>query len=279
MIIPVRDGSALLARCLEPLLDQAEAVGGEVLVVDDASADDTAATARALGADVVEVAAPAGPYHARNLGWRSTSRDVVVFTDVRCRAHPGWLTAMTSALARPGRAIAGSEVTVTPGAGLARRASLRLEPMSATRSVAHPYLPFVPTCALAIRRATLEAVDGFREVESGGDVDLCWRVQLHLLGEVGIADGAAMDWEPRASVRGLLSQYHRYGRNSRWLQDEYADLGGPDDQVAARWRTWGVAGRDLLRRLPHLRPAEWAPATLESACRVAAIEGHRSGPR
>ena len=52
-----------------------------VIVVDDASTDDTSSVAASLGARVVRVEVNAGPANARNVGWRAAATPYVVFVD------------------------------------------------------------------------------------------------------------------------------------------------------------------------------------------------------
>lgn len=272
VVIPARNAAGLLEGCLRSVLPQAVTLGAEVLVVDDASVDDTAERAEQLGARVERSPRPQGPYAARNRGWRACSSDVVVFTDVRSRARDGWLAASVALLRDP-VAIVGADVTVVaePGAGVAARAAAHRQPLLASRAVTDRHLPFVPTCSLATTRAVLEAVDGFADVRGGGDVDLCWRVQDAGLGTVAVA-GVGMDWVPRTSVRDLVGQFHRYGHNTAWLQRRHDRC--PEDPVVPRWKGWGGAVRESLagRHEPTADPAVLA---LDVLCRVAAYEGHR----
>ena len=61
VIIPARNEATTIARLVHAVLDQAPpGVGVEVLVVDDGSADDTPAVARAAGARVLELGSRAG---------------------------------------------------------------------------------------------------------------------------------------------------------------------------------------------------------------------------
>ncbi len=65
----------------------------EIVVVDNASTDDTAAVARSLGANVVTVTNSRGPYYARQLAASESRADILLFTDGRCRPLPGLLDA------------------------------------------------------------------------------------------------------------------------------------------------------------------------------------------
>ncbi|MGW5229601.1 glycosyltransferase [Nocardia niigatensis] len=84
VIVPARNEEAALGETLRALLDAAAAVGPEhdidILVVDSASTDGTAALARSLGVRVVESALP-GAARARNLGARHAHGELLVFVD------------------------------------------------------------------------------------------------------------------------------------------------------------------------------------------------------
>lgn len=272
VVIPARNAALLVEGCLRTVVPQAEAMGARVVVVDDASTDDTAARAEALGARVERSPRPQGPYAARNRGWRRHGTDVVVFTDVRSRAHDGWLAGSVDRLRDP-VAIVGADVRVVAGAGtgVAGRAAAHRQPLLASRSVTDRHLPFVATCSLATSRRVLEAVDGFADVRGGGDVDLCWRVQDAGLGTVAVAD-VGMDWVPRSSVRALVGQFHRYGSNTAWLQRRHDAC--PEDPVVARWKGWGGAVRESLAAR-HEPTADPGVLAVDVLCRIATYEGHR----
>lgn len=224
VVVPVRNAADLVAGCLESLMPEAAASDGRVIVVDDASDDGTPAIAQRLGAEVVRSDRPAGPYAARNVGWHHGSSPVVVFTDVRCRAREGWLTGLLDAL-EPGVAVAGGDTWALPGRRLSERFAHRRQLLLAEDLLADEYLPYLPTCNLITSREVLEHLDGFAEVRSGGDVDLCWRVQLEGLGAVIYAPKAAMDWVPRTTVRAVLSQWSRYGRSRIETVARFTDHG------------------------------------------------------
>lgn len=98
VVIPVRDDAVLLRRCLAALRAQ-RMPPVEVLVVDNASRDDTAKVARAHGARVVFEAAPGIPAAAA-AGLDAASGDVVARLDADCVPPPDWVERIASAFAR-----------------------------------------------------------------------------------------------------------------------------------------------------------------------------------
>jgi glycosyltransferase involved in cell wall biosynthesis len=81
VIVPVRDGAEVLARCLEALR-HSQGVAWECIVVDDGSTDDSATIARDCGARVLHIGLPGrGPGQARNLGARAARAPLLCFLD------------------------------------------------------------------------------------------------------------------------------------------------------------------------------------------------------
>lgn len=225
VVIPVRDGSELLGPCLDTVMPEVHGLGARLVVVDDASDDDSAAIAAGAGADVIALPRPVGPYAARNIGWRSSPADVYVFTDMRCRARPGWLGNVAGAACAPDVSVAAGISLVSEGGGLATRAMHRLQPFDTRRAQSHAFLPWASSANLAIRRDVLQALNGFKEVRSGGDVDLCWRAQLELGGRLAVVEDGLMEWVPRGTVASCMRQWYRYGRHHPELYARFAEHG------------------------------------------------------
>ncbi len=249
IVVPVRNVRDLLRECLEPIRRQL-AERDALVVVDDASSDGTADAAERLGARVIRRGKPGGPYAARNDGWRGCAQDYILFTDVRCVVRPGWLERIRAAAAGGGDLIF-SDIAVRGGHRLAERVAERRQHLLVRHYAATPYfLPYFPTANLAVRRAALEQVDGFRIMPSGGDADLCWRVQLAGFDRVCAIDETLMEWRPRPTVPALLEQWAKYGRSGARLRMEYADRGAPVKPALHPLHAVARHARRTGRRLP-----------------------------
>lgn len=95
-IICTHNRASQLAPCLQALADLAEPVGGaEIIVVDNASDDDTPAIlkqAKAANPRLRIVTEPTlGLAHARNAGLAATNAPLIAFTDDDATPEPDWL--------------------------------------------------------------------------------------------------------------------------------------------------------------------------------------------
>src|SRR3954467_15183072 len=99
IVVPTRNRADRLRALLASLAEQ-QAPPFEVIVVDNASEDDTlAAVADADSAEDAHIRGihlpqPMGPAIARNRGWRAARGRLIVFTDDDVVARPGWLSAI-----------------------------------------------------------------------------------------------------------------------------------------------------------------------------------------
>ena len=104
VVIPTHNRSARLRRLLDGLRAQHVDGGFEVVVVDDASTDDTPEVVAELARSYPHpfhyerLERNAGPAVARNRGWRIATAPLVAFTDDDCVVEPGWLAALVGAL-------------------------------------------------------------------------------------------------------------------------------------------------------------------------------------
>lgn len=101
VVIPARNAACALAACLASVnrLDPAPL---EVIVVDDASSDETATIAERAGARVLRLAANKGPGLARNAGVHVARGSTIAFTDADCQVPEDWLAVFHREL-DPGR--------------------------------------------------------------------------------------------------------------------------------------------------------------------------------
>jgi glycosyltransferase involved in cell wall biosynthesis len=174
VIVPVHDGAATLAAALSALARQEATEAYEVIVVDDGSADASAAIAeRGPGPVTVLRQEQAGPAAARNRGAEAARGAVLCFTDSDCFPHSGWLAAGLAALEQAD--LVQGAVRPDPGA--------KRTPYDRTLAILRES-GLYETANLFVRRELFEALGGFEvwlEPEVGKplaeDVWFGWRAR------------------------------------------------------------------------------------------------------
>jgi glycosyltransferase involved in cell wall biosynthesis len=100
VIVPVRNGGAVLGRCLEAI-NRSRGVDWDCIVVDDGSTDDSADIARRHGAQVLASLRPhAGPGQARNRGAQVARAPLLCFVDADVLIRPDTLAQFALLFAR-----------------------------------------------------------------------------------------------------------------------------------------------------------------------------------
>ena len=153
VIVPVRDRATLLEDLLTSLAAQAYR-DFEVIVVDDASIDDSAevaehASARGEPIRVVRLSDAGGAVNARVAGVRKARGEILAFTDSDCRPDPEWLDAIVT--------------TIDAGADLVQgltRPSRAAGPLERTVA-SYGDDGLYATCNVGYRRSAFDAAGGF----------------------------------------------------------------------------------------------------------------------
>ena len=213
IIVPVRDRSQMLDKCLGALGDQAPLV-----VVDDGSRDPALTTSICArhGATLFRLEPGRGAAAARNAGVAATSTEFVGFVDSDCIPHARWLHDLLPHFADPAIAAVAPRIVPRLPAGPATSRKVFTTMRSPLDMGPHEGLvtprgaiPYVPTAALIVRRAALEPPFD-PSLRYGEDVDLVWR--LHDAGwEVRYVPQVLAEHDEPTNWRGLLTRRFRYG--------------------------------------------------------------------
>jgi len=114
IIIPVRNGAATIARCLETAL-ASRYERFEVIVVDDGSDDRSAEIIKTFPCTLVQLPRPSGASRARNIGARHSHGDILFFTDADCLLNEDTLAIAVASLTAAGRGVVvGGTYTMKP---------------------------------------------------------------------------------------------------------------------------------------------------------------------
>lgn len=234
----------------------------EVVLVDNASGDDTAATLAEMAAasplciQALATEGNRGPAPARNLGWRATTAPLLAFVDDDVEPAPGWLEAGLAALAAdPGVGVVQGRTTPPPGTDTGS-----LAPWSLFHDIDGPDHYFAG-CNVFYRREAVAEVGGFDEAIGwwGEDTALGWAVQAAGYGRGFAADAVAVH---PVEVRPLA-----WWLRQAWNERQMIGLGRafPAYRQAAFWRPWAFRRRDALFVLAVVGVVGarwWPPAAL-----------------
>jgi glycosyltransferase involved in cell wall biosynthesis len=184
VIIATRNRMHAMPGCLDSIAASLAAAGlrdAEIVVVDNGSADDTAAAvvlawARDRGISLQAVAErKPGLSHARNRGVRHAQGRLLLFTDDDCRLEPGYIgqllaydAADAGLVLRGGRVVLGNgsdlPLTVTPAT---RKTWSKASPPR------HENIgTFILGCNMTMRRALFDRVGPFDERFGGGSAPI-----------------------------------------------------------------------------------------------------------
>jgi len=182
-----------VGACLDALCLQAADHGGEILLVNDGSTDNTAeAVARYPGVRCI-TQANAGPAAARNRGAAAARGVIILFTDDDCVPAPGWLRAMLQPFRDP-------EVVAVKGTYRTHQRNLlarfvQIEYEDRYRMMSNlDCIDFVDTYSAAFRRDRFIEMAGFDTsfpVACAEDIELSYRMS---------ARGWKMKFAPAAVV-------------------------------------------------------------------------------
>ena len=227
IVIPAFERETQIRACALSLLAQDYEEGQrEVLVVDDGSPRSLKTVLEDLPITFLRLASNRGPAAARNYGAKHARGQILVFVDSDCEAHQRfWLRTVVSGFIGEKVIAVGARVVSPPGQSVAARFEAVRSPldMGSIRSpvgFGHP-VPFLPSCALAVRRREFLESGGFDEhFFPGEDVDLVWRLA---------AAGHHLTYEPTAEIlhhhrvkwRELLARRYEYGSSEAAVQSRH----------------------------------------------------------
>jgi glycosyltransferase involved in cell wall biosynthesis len=211
VIVPARNAEAQVRRLCEGLRRQTVSPDAfELLVVDDASTDHTAAAVSAEPrAQLIRLPRCVGPYPARNVAAARARGDLLAFTDADVLPAPDWLE-------RGIRAFDSPEVDLIAGGiriPLGERPSAVAMVDAARHLDQEGYVQrgYGVTANLWVRKAVFDEVGGFNErIMSGGDGEFGQRAQAAGKRLLYVPD-ARVDHPPREAPTELMRKGFRIG--------------------------------------------------------------------
>ncbi len=227
------------------------------ILVDNNSRDQTWPYLQALAAQAntdgyqffpIQALAIQSSYAARNAGVKQATSPILAFTDVDCRPTSQWLEQLMQPFTDPAIGFVIGAVQALPGSSLLEQYAARKKILSHENSLKHPYYPFGKTANLAVRYTVFEAIGLFRPyLTTGGDADLCWRIQSETQWQYAVAHDAIVQHRHRHDWQEFKRQWQRYGRSHRYLNELFGVTLAPE---LKSYQYLYRASRWLLKELP-----------------------------
>jgi cellulose synthase/poly-beta-1,6-N-acetylglucosamine synthase-like glycosyltransferase len=230
VIIPIYNGETDLPALIDCLYKQTyHSQKVEYLLVDNNSSDRTEAVletavkeAASKGINLYHLSEKQiqSSYAARNLGIRKAKAEILAFTDADCRPQPDWLEKLVQPFVDSEVGIVVGEIVALTGKTLLEKYGDRYQVMSQKFLVEHPFCPYGQTANIAIRKQAFVDVGLFRPyLTTGGDADMCWRIQREGNWKLAYAPEAIILHRHRSNLKNFRSQWRRYGCSNRYLHE------------------------------------------------------------
>jgi glycosyltransferase involved in cell wall biosynthesis len=227
VVIPARDSSATIGKQLGALSSQSFEGIWEVIVVDDASQDDTAQTVamwreRVPGLTILSNIEAVGICRARNIGIRASRGRLIACCDDDDLVSCDWLENLVRELGDHDMATGPIDLSLlNPPKTYKWHGGNGWERLPDW----YDFLPAALSCNLGFRREVFDGVNGFDEmVEVGGDHDFVWRAQLNGA-KLGFAPGAVVHKRLRTKSIDYFKKNVRVGRADPQHYARFAQYG------------------------------------------------------
>lgn len=215
IVVPVLNRERTIGRCIQSLLE-IDYPSYEIIVVDNGSTDKTYEILSNFPIKLVREEKK-GPYAARNKGIDLSKGELVLFTDSDCLANKDLLKKLLENLRDENIVGVGGQLQTYEPATLTEQFEdlagiLVIDlPKGIVRKKKNKFLSgAIYASNVLFRKKALVEINGFDpDFMSGGDFDLCWRLQRA---------GHKLYFDPqaivkhihRANLRGLIKQFFKY---------------------------------------------------------------------
>jgi len=226
IVIPVYNAASTISLCLDSIQrlnypkDQFE-----VIVVDNGSNDGSDRIAKNYDVTLLYETTIQSSYQARNTGIAKAKGDLLAFTDSDCVVAADWLDNLAKYWDDHTIGCFGGEVLSYEPNTMVEKFSDRYGMLAQSGVLNHPYMPYLATANCAYRREVFDIIGLFNPyLYSGGDADICWRMQKQTEFKIKFIPEAIIYHKHRVDIIGLYKQSKRYEYGQLLLHKVYPDL-------------------------------------------------------
>ena len=168
-----------------------------------------------------------GSYFARNKGLELAQGEIAAFIDADCVADPHWLSELLEGFKDPEvGGIGGKILKLEPQNWVQANAEDLAEQQLTLQYLPFHEAPYIVTANAAYRMSILRSLEGFdTQFQSGGDVDLAWRVQAKGF-KITTTPHALVYHAARETVRGYFKQFFNYALGHTLLYRKHRQTDG-----------------------------------------------------
>jgi GT2 family glycosyltransferase len=272
LVLVTYNSSDVLPACARAMHHLDVAGGYEIIVVDNASHDDSVAVARACWpqATIITNTDNRGFAAAVNQGVAAGSGRIVVTLNPDTEVQPHWLAALCDALDADDRIGVAGSVIYAPQHGVLTHSGADFDPITFRTTHTHESLtaisdmPYVTGAGMALRRRDWDALAGFDEGFFPAyfeDLDLCMRVRARGLRCVAVPAAQLQHHESTATGKQSGAFYYYYHRN-RWRMIRQAHQQGAARHLLVEREAALLSQTNILDRSVALLVARMGLPTL-----------------
>jgi mycofactocin system glycosyltransferase len=226
IVVPVYNRAHDIDACLESLLSlNYPESKREIIIVDDASWDNTAAVVKQYNVRLIIQPENLGQSAARNAGVKVSKGDIIAFIDSDCIADPNWLTELVTYFHDPRLVLIGGYVDSVFSESHLDRYEKVCSPLNMGSK---PILGkdkhtifYVPTCNMLVKKEIYTQAGGLDEkLRVGEDVDLCWKLMSKGYRLMYVPKGRIKHKHRNHFYQCFRRRFH-YGTSEAVLYDKY----------------------------------------------------------
>lgn len=248
VVIPNRNGEATLRACLGAATSE-DYPRYEVVVVDDASTDNSAQVIQDYTCKLVKLETQGGAARARNTGAAAAKGEVLFFTDADCVMPQGTLWKVASQYRKYPEAVVGGTYSTEPGdpsdsgnPGFFNRFQAVFVNFSETKRIPPDY---IATHAMVISKRAFDASGGFNEefMPILEDVEFSHRLRasgVKLRMHTGLEVRHMFGFDLMRSLMNAFKKTRYWVTYSLGNKDLFSDSGTASFEIKLNTALWGV---------------------------------------
>lgn len=223
IVVPAHNSSGTIGGCIASLLAIAYPKDKlEIIVVDNNSTDGTSSLIQQYSVIFESENEVQSSYAARNKGLKRAQGDIIAFTDSDCFVESEWIAEGVKHFEDDRCGAVGGEVLSSPPTSVIEEYLMSMDFLHQRHCLQNSFYPYIQTANAFYRRSILHKVGLFDpRMISGGDADLCWRMQMQTSYRICYADKARVYHKHRNTLKGLYTQRRTQGAGRILLEAKY----------------------------------------------------------